>query len=595
MIKGFEAFPRTALSQSIPARFETIVQRFPQKLAVHTSGGGLTYLELNGRANQVSQAIQNLTGSTAEPIALAVEHDADAVAAILGILKSGNFYTVLDRTLAREKLANVLAELAPRLIIADRNNWSLAQELAGERLRLLNIDGLALTDSRARTDCEISSGATAYAFCTSGTTGKPKIIMDSHRNVLHNILRYTNTLRIHSEDRLTLLQDLSFSGSVSSLFSALLNGATAFPYDLRRQGTTLLADWLEQNRITIYHSVPSIFRLIATEGKKFHDLRIIRLEGDQTSVSDVESFQKNFFPSCVLVNGLGATECGLIRQFFVSTTTPITTPSVPIGYAVEDMDVMVVDDGARPLPAGEIGEIAVKSRFLATGYWKQETLTAQKFLPVPNEPEARVYRTGDLGRFLPDNCLEYLGRKHFEARIRGQTINLTEIESELLQVAGVREAVVLTRTDASGENQLVAYFTAKEGCTLSSIDLRQALSGRLAKNCSPACFICLQALPLNANGKIDRRKLTESAQSLRSTGIDATPARDSVEANLIAIWKDVLELDEVGVHDSFLDLGGDSLQMMRMLNRLRQHFGRVVPFDEFFRRPTIASLSEWLR
>ena len=209
------------------------------------------------------------------------------------------------------------------LIITDHKNVALSNELANNRLRVLNIDAIKYSlHSTANPKISISPDAFAYIFYTSGSTGRPKGVVDNHRNVLHNIMRYTNSLKISPEDRLTLLQSCSFSGSVSSLFCALLNGATSYPFSLKKEGSERLCSLLSDEKITIYHSVPSIFRLIATGERDYPALRIIRLEGDQSSPKDIDLYKKYFSDSCILVNGLGATECGIVRQFFVDKSTP---------------------------------------------------------------------------------------------------------------------------------------------------------------------------------------------------------------------------------------------------------------------------------
>jgi acyl-coenzyme A synthetase/AMP-(fatty) acid ligase/acyl carrier protein len=354
-----------------------------------------------------------------------------------------------------------------------------------------------------------------------------------------------------------------------------------------------LTGWLSEQQITIYHSVPSIFRLIAGEGRRFEKLRIIRLEGDQASRADAALFQNNFAESCVLVNGLGATECGIVRQFFLRTQSPAPANSLPIGCPVEDMEVSVLDEQGEPAPVGQIGEIAVHSRYLAVGYWQAPDLTAKAFKASANDPEKRIYRTGDLGRLDENGCLEYLGRKDFYEKVRGQRVSLTDIEVELLHIDGIREAVAAMRTDGAGENRLAVYFTEWPDRPVDLARLWSSLRERLKDHLLPSALIRLDRLPLNSNGKIDRRALPEPHRQ-RLLGAPAVSPRTPSELSLIDIWKDVLDLDEIGVEDSFIELGGDSLKVMRMINRVRQEFGIEVPIGEFFAAPRIATLAERL-
>jgi len=348
-------------------------------------------------------------------------------ASILGVLKAGGIYIPLETSHAPPLVAAVAQEARNGLILADESGSALGRE-AASGVPLLRVDELlAAAGPDERPGIASAPDAPAYVYYTSGSTGRPKGVVDSHRNVLHNVMRYTNSLGIDHDDRLTLLQSPSFSGAVSSLFGALLNGAAIFPYDLRRQGAAALGAWLVGERITIYHSVPALFRLAAGGADAFPDLRLIRLEGDQMSRHDWLVFRERFSEGCVLVNGLGATECGLVRQFFIDHEMPLVDGVVPIGYPVEDMSVQVLDQVGRPLGVGEAGEIAVRSRYLALGYYERPDLTASAFEPDPSDPGARIYRTGDLGRLRLDGCLDHLGRRDARIKLYGRWVDLAAV------------------------------------------------------------------------------------------------------------------------------------------------------------------------
>ena len=589
----YKPFPREALDQSIGARFDEIVRRFPNKLAVRTKKYSWSYAELNARAENISQAINEHEISRPAPILLVSDHDAPAIAALLGVLKAGHFYCALDPAAPLEHNKSILQSLSPRALLCDGANLHLSEKLAEGMMPIMNTDDAPVTPSHGAWPIQVPPDALAYVFFTSGTTGKPKGVMDSHRNVLHNILRYSNNLRITGADRITLLQMLSFSGSVSSLFCALLNGGTVYPFDLRRDGPGALADLLSEQGVTIYHSVPSIFRLIAGEGRRFPSLRIVRLEGDQASAADAALFQRNFPASCRLVNGLGATECGIIRQFFLSTDAPPPGRSLPIGYPVEDMEVFLLDHGGRMTPTGEIGEIAVKSRYLATGYWRQPARTIEAFKAALDDPAARIYRTGDLGRFDEAGCLDYLGRKDFQNKVRGQSVNLAEIEAEFLRIDGTREAVAVIRPNRDGENQIAIFYTSSDNQPLNLEAARTYLHNRLDSYAMPSLLIRLDRLPLNTNGKVDRGALPHP-RKMRLLAAAAIPPSNATERRLVTIWQDVLGLEQIGVDDSFLELGGDSLQIMRMLNRVRELFERNVAIAEFFVSPKVSALARIL-
>jgi amino acid adenylation domain-containing protein len=404
-------------------------------------------------------------------------------------------------------------------------------------------------------------------------------------------MRYTNNLYISAEDHLTLLQSCSFSGSVSSLFCALLNGATCFPFSLQQDGPDQLASWVSRERISIYHSVPSIFRLIATGIYEYPSLRIIRLEGDQTSPRDLKLY-KMFFPdTSILVNGLGATECGIVRQYFVNKKTPIPDSVVPIGYAVEDMEILLLDESKKQVGMNCVGEIAVRSFYLSPGYWRRSELTEAAFEADPNGGGERTYQTGDIGRMLPDGCLLYLGRKDFQVKIRGYRVEIAEVETALLDLENIQEAVVVDGEDSLGEKRLIAYLVCDTNLTVSVSSLRSALLQTLPDYMVPTTFVILDALPLNPYGKVDRKALPEP-DNLRPELENAyVPAHTPIEQTLTEIWSDVLNINSVGIDDKFLELGGNSLMAMQVITRVLKTFQVKLLPKSLFEAPTVADMA----
>ncbi|MGH9369521.1 MAG: AMP-binding protein, partial [Thermoanaerobaculia bacterium] len=497
----------------------------------------------------------------------------------------------LDTAHPRPAIAAVLAEASIALIVADAGNHALAAELAGDGHAVLDAEEAAASGSGEDPNLPIPPEAGAYIYYTSGSTGRPKGVVDIHRNVLHNVRRYTNSLCIGPEDRLSLIQSCSFSGTVSTLFGALANGAAVFPFDLRSEGTARLADWLAAERITIFHSAPAIFRSLFDGGRRFPDLRLVRLEGDQAFQRDVELYREHLEPGCVLVNGLGATETGLTRQYFIDKKTPPGGSRVPVGYPVEDMRVLLLDDEGGPVAEGATGEIAVQSRYLARGYWKRPDLDRSAFLPDPAGGDARIYRTGDLGRLRPDGCLELSGRKDFRVKIRGQRVEPAEVERALLEVPGVREAVVTGREDRPGEPVLVAYLVASENPAPGSAALRRTLAAALPAACVPAAFVMLDRLPLDGNGKVDRRALPPPAPARPSS---FAPPRGSLQRRLARIWEEALAVRPVGNRDDFFELGGDSLCAARVAARIERALRRPVPPALIFAQPTVEKLADAL-
>jgi amino acid adenylation domain-containing protein len=572
--EGFVPFERAAIEQSIPRRFAQQVAAGPDRLAVRFGSTSLTYAELDRWANRVARAIL-ARGNRAEPAAVVVEQGRSLLPAILGILKTGRIYVPLEVGPGRERLRHMLRDSCASTALVTASAASLVRDVGGRDLDVLDVDDLPSGPSAEAPEIEIAAAAPAYIYYTTGSTGEPKGVVDSHRNVLHNVMRYTNGLGIGPGDRLTLLQSPAFSGAVSSMFCALLNGATSLPFDVRLAGSGELADYVEREGVTIYHSVPTIFRSFLRGDRVFPAVRVVRLEGDRAARLDVELFRRHFAPGCVLANGLGATETGLVRRFLLGRETPLDGDLVPIGYPVEDMDVTVLDDDGKPAAPGEVGEISVRSEYLALGYWNRPDLTARAF--ETDAAGRRAYRTGDLGRLSADGCLEHLGRRDSRTKIRGVTVSLAEVEAALADLPSIREAAVIAGTDAHHENRLFAYYVAAAGSEPTVSELRRHLAEALPPQMIPSRYRRLDALPLNQNLKVDRNALPAPTRARPALDQAYAPPEDPTQSELVRIWQELLEVEPVGIRDDFFDLGGDSLLATAMLAAIEEAIGVEAP------------------
>jgi amino acid adenylation domain-containing protein len=588
----FVEFAEEEIEQSIPARFEKIARQFPDRTAVESRRHRLTYRDLNRAANRTAHGVLSTCGDKNRSVAVLMEHDATVISAIVGALKAGKFYVPLDPSLPHARSKFILDDAEAGAVITDTKYWSLAKSLVKAPGRLLNIDEIGEfpdTDPPARTRPD----DLCWVIYTSGSTGKPKGVMQSHRNVLHFMRNYTNGLHICAEDRLTLLYSFSVNGGGHDIFAALFNGAALCPYDLKADGFAKLGPWLSDGRITIYHSVPTVFRQFAeslTSREDFPDVRIVRLGGEPVCRRDVNLFKKHFSNDCILVNRLGSSETGSLRMFFLDKEIELQGNLVPVGYAVPDNKVFLLDDSGAQV-AGDEGEIAVRTRYISPGYWRRPDLTADSFFDDPADEKGKIYRTGDLGRMLEDGCLLHLGRKDFFVKIRGYRVELEEIEITLLEYPGVKEAVVTAVANNSGEERLVAYIVPKTARGPNASELRRFLEGKLPDYMIPATFIALDALPLTDTLKVDRKALPEPSGSRPEIAASYAAPRNPVEEALVKIWAEVLSLDEVGIHDDFFDLGGHSLAATRIISRVMQHFQLAIPMKALFESPTVAEMA----
>lgn len=589
----FVPFAATAIEQSLASRFEQQVRNAPGRIAVCTRQQVLSYAELNRWANHIAAAVLAAGTPRSTPVALMFGQDAALVAAILGVLKSGRPYVGLDPGHDGAALRRTLEHCGAALLLTCTPHADLAGAIAAAGVARCNIDAIDASAPAQDPELQRAPDDAAYIYYTSGTTGVPKGVVDNQRNVLHNVMRYTNSLRISPSDRLTLLQSVAFSGAVSSLFCALLNGGTCLPIDLRREGFEGLAEWLAAQRATVYHSVPSIFQRLVATGRPLPSLRVVRLEGDLATPRHVALFQAHFKPGVILVNGLGATETGISHQYPIDHGTRLSDSIVPVGYPNDGMRALIVDADGTTLPPGQIGEIAIRSRHLAVGYWRQPELTAQRFLPDPGAGPERIYRSGDQGRLRPDGCLELLGRSDHLRRLHGRWVDGPAIEAALLQHGGLRDAVVVVHEPPGADAELVVYVVADSGGARDAERLRRVLQAQPEGLALPTRFVWLDALPLDANGKVQRHALPDPHRPQAAQAAFERMA-NATERQLAAIWCEVLGTASVDRDDDFGALGGDSLQALDIATRIEQHFGVSLAASALLEAPTIAAMARWL-
>ncbi|HET7748424.1 MAG TPA: AMP-binding protein [Terriglobales bacterium] len=577
LISGFETessprlipFTEEAVEQSLPSRFEDQVRKFPERLAIKTKKGAFTYRELNRAANGIARAILHRCGSGLQPVACLFSDDALWVATILGILKAGKFYVSLDPEHPPSRTEQVWREAQPVLLATDTTNLETGRQLSGA-VEPLNVESLN-NFSGENLGLSVSSDSLACILFTSGSTGQPKGVVHSHRSILHNIKNHTNTLHITADDRLSLLSSRTTAQAVTGTYSALLNGAALCFFRFKEEGLERLARWLSDEQITIYHSSASTFRHFAASltGKSlFPRLRVAKLGSEPVSSRELQLFKAHFSPSCLFVNALSSTETFMIRQY-CTRNGAVDGNLVPAGYNVPDMEVLVLGEDGQPVGTGEVGEIVVRSRYLAVGYWQKPEETKAAFAPDSAGSDLRSFRTGDIGRVLPDGALVHLGRKGSRVKIRGNRVELAEVEAALLTVPGVRQAVVAAQEDERGNRVLVAYVVPTAKDATAPVVLRRALRERLPRYMVPSLFILLDELPVTPQGKIDRRAVQQQRAK-----VDSDEPRDDTEAQLVELWKGLLKVDHVGIRDDFFDLGGDSLLAASLLFQIEQAFGK---------------------
>jgi amino acid adenylation domain-containing protein len=591
----FIVFTRDEIEQSISKRFEHQVCRYPNRLAVKTKSCQLTYAALNHTANRLAHAILAQRDQEVEPIAVLSDHGAPVITGALGTLKAAKIYVPLEPSYPNARLTYMLEDLQVGLIVTDNKYLSRAKVLAQNTLQLLNLNELDPGLSAENPDISISPDTLAWILYTSGSTGQPKGVVQNHRNTLNEIRRHTNAFHICVDDRLTFLAPYSVIGGVREILLPLLNGATLHPLNLREEGLAKLATWLIQEEVTVSRFTTTVFRnFIGTlaDEETIPRLRLIYVGGEPVTKRDIEQYKKHLSPESIFVNVFGSTETGIFRHYFIDKDRQITDNNVPVGYAVEDMEVLLLSESGQEVGCQQIGEIAVKGRFLSPGYWGRPGLTQATFLPDPDGGDDRIYRTGDLGCMQPGGCLVHLGRKDFQVKIRGHRVEVEEIERILLETNMVKEAVVMARQDPSGSKHLVAFLVPNGQPAPTVPTLRRVLAETLPDSMIPSAFVMLDAMPLTPNGKVDRQALSVPDQARPALESTFVAPRTPVEKVLTEIWAEVLGLEHVGIQDNFFELGGHSLLATQVMSRLRGAFQVELPLRSLFEAPTVANLAE---
>jgi acyl-coenzyme A synthetase/AMP-(fatty) acid ligase/acyl carrier protein len=372
-----------------------------------------------------------------------------------------------------------------------------------------------------------------------------------------------------------------------------LNGGAIFPLDLRTEASVKFADWIAREQITVYQSSPTAFRNLiglAHESHDFSNLRLIRLDGESVYKSDVELYRGAFSSRCILVNSYSSTETGTISVYYIDKTSELSGTQAPAGYPVSGKEIFLLDSHGREVGTAGQGEVSVRSRFLAPGYWRRPELTAEKFLDDGTDG-ARSYRTGDFGQRAEPGCLELMGRKDFRVKIRNFSVDLGEIEGVLTTHPDVKHAAVIREHEVEPEPRIVAYIVPQNEAAPTASHLRRFVKERLPDYMIPSLFVFLGEITVLSSGKIDRRALPDPGRFRPNLDLPYCPPETVLERQLAEIWARVLSVEPIGIHDSFFDLGGHSLAATRIVSQIIRTLRVEIPPAILFGAPTVAQMA----
>lgn len=586
------------LERSVIWYFERQVNEAPDRLAVRFGSDSLTYRELNRRANRVAKELVARGVQADDFVGVCMQRSVELVVALLGVVKASAAYVPFDPEYPRERLDYMFADSAARIVLT---HGAIRDIAFPEGMTPLHLDQpeLIATSSEDDTAPEFRGrpDTAVYMIYTSGSTGKPKGVPNLHRGLCNRLLWMQDAYQLGPSDCVLQKTPFSFDVSVWEFFWPLMTGASihvAKPGGHR--DNEYLVDTIASAGVTTVHFVPSMLGLFLTAKglDRLSGLRQVICSGEALPYELTRRFFEKL-PRTRLHNLYGPTEASIdVTAWECKPESELNI--IPIGFPIANTRTYILDEQMNPLPVGEVGELHLGGVQIARGYWNRPELTAERFVPDPftSEPGARLYKTGDLARYLPSGAIEYLGRIDFQVKLRGFRIELGEIEAALLCQPGVREAVVTATEAGLEEKQLVAYLvpSGEERPTVTA--LKQGLLKTLPEYMVPARFMFLAAMPLSPNGKVDRKALPRIANERPELAEMFVAPQAPLQRDLCKVWTEVLDLDRVGIRDNFFDLGGNSLRLLKLVAELKRQLGRDVSAVKIFQFPSIEKLAAHL-
>jgi amino acid adenylation domain-containing protein len=592
--------PDFAADATLVSLFRAQVERVPDRVAVVCGRDSLTYAALDRRAERLARELAAAGVGPGALVGVFVAPSLDLIVAILGVLRAGGAYVPVDVESPKDRAAYVLHDAAVRVVVADRDRrGDLPPDIP--IVTVPQAVDVGDADRTGTPPSDIRPTSLAYVIYTSGSTGRPKGVLVEHRSVVSLFRAASLLFDVGSDDVWTLCHSAAFDFSVWEIWGALLFGGRLIvvPRVVARSPDDLLA-LLDGEGVTVLSQTPTAFMELmrtdaARSGPRLLALRYVVFGGEALEFGKLRPwFAAHGDAPTRLINMYGITETTVHVTFRLVTSADAEDASGSlIGEPIPGWQLYLLDEGLRPVPAGEVAELCVGGDGVARGYLNRPELQAQRFVPNPfsAEPGATLYRSGDLGRQTPGGEIEYLGRADQQIKIRGFRIELGEIESALGQHDAVLLAVVALREDR-GEKQLVAYWVPRPGASATAASLRSHLQAVLPSYMVPSAFVTLARLPMTVNGKLDRAALPAPTGARPDLTSEFVAPRTPLEAELASVWSDLLGIEPIGAYDNFFELGGHSLVVARMLGRMSAHAGVRLSVRDVFDQPTIAALAE---
>lgn len=585
---------------SVVKRFEAQARNSPDTVAVEFQGQQLSFAELNARVNQLAHyLIENGVGPEVK-VGICMERSIEMLVGIFGVLKAGGAFVPLDPSYPAERLNYLLADAAAGVVLSQR---ALVNIMPDCDARVICLDeGWEEVAGRSRENPtrDLEPEHLAYIIYTSGSTGSPKGVMVTHQGFANYVSWSIRAYAIAEGNGAPVHSPLTFDLTITSVFPPLAAGKTVLLV-ADDQGVEGLSSILQKGSdFSLIKITPSHLEVLSQllEGEDLDGVARRIIIGGEALLAESLSCWKTHAPGTRLINEYGPTETVVGCCVYEVKDDDPASGAVPIGRPIANTQLYLLDSRMQLVPVGVTGELLIGGDGLARGYLNRPEPTAEKFVPNPfsSAPGARLYKTGDRARYLPDGNIEFLGRRDDQVKVRGFRIELGEIEAALSAHPAVRECAVVVREAAGGDKQLVGYAAVDASENLTSRDLRTYLLAKLPEYMSPTTFVILDALPLTANGKVDRKNLSYPGEESRSEmQADFLAPRDAVEQQLAEIWESVLDIRHIGVRSNFFDLGGHSITAVRLLAQIQKRFGQELPLNSLMRASTIEAMADLIR
>ncbi|MCK4259026.1 MAG: non-ribosomal peptide synthase/polyketide synthase [Halanaerobiales bacterium] len=574
------------IDQTIQQLFEEQVERTPENIALVFEEESLTYRELNQLANQLARVLREKGVGPDKIVGLMSDKSLEMIIGVLAIIKAGGAYLPIDIDYPENRVEYMLEDSAVQVLLIQQE---LAEEIPFEGEMIYLDEATLYRGDETNLENLNTKDDLIYIIYTSGSSGKPKGVMIEHKNV-NRLINNSNMLIIHQDDRIMQTGSLAFDASTFEIWGSLLKGASLY---LIRKDEMLSAERFEarlkEYRITmIWLTAPLFNQMLEENPNIFSELKTLISGGDALSPKHINQVRA-LYPELNVVNGYGPTESTTFTTYF--RITKDYNDNIPIGRPVSNTKVYILDQKNQIQPIGVPGELCIAGDGLARGYLNRSDLTKEKFVNDLFVPGERMYKTGDLVRWLPDGTIEFLGRIDFQVKIRGFRIELGEIENQLLNHGEIKEAIVLYLTDVNNAKYLCGYIVADRELTVS--ELRGYLSVDLPDYMIPSYFVQLEKMPLTSNGKINRRALPEPNGSI-ATGVEYVAPTNQTEERMAKIWSEILGIQQVGIYNDFFELGGHSLKATQLASKILKEFDVELPLKEIFQTPTIKGLVEYI-